>query len=80
MVKIPKHFYFRVHPMKHGTDVEIEDASDVDVVEAVRCKDCEHSENWYRDKRRCFLWSESGIGVFDDGFCNYAGRRIHEED
>lgn len=42
--------------------------------EIVRCKDCKHSEHWYRDKRRCFLWVEDGIDVFDDGFCNYAER------
>ena len=39
--------------------------------EIVRCKDCKHSEQWYGDKRRCFLWQEDGIGVFNDGFCNY---------
>ncbi len=43
--------------------------------EIIRCKDCKHSEHWYRDKRRCFLWHETGIGVFEDGFCNYAERR-----
>lgn len=43
--------------------------------EIVRCKDCNNSEHWYRDRRRCFLWSEDGVSVFDDGFCNYAERR-----
>lgn len=43
--------------------------------EIVRCKDCKHSKPWYRDKHRCFLWSETGIDVFEDGFCNYAERR-----
>ena len=47
----------------------------VDAVPVVRCKDCKHSEHWYRDKRRCFLWHETGIGVFEDGYCNYAERR-----
>lgn len=41
----------------------------------IRCKDCKHSEHWYRDKSRCFLWHEEGIDVFEDGFCNYAERR-----
>ncbi len=41
--------------------------------EIIRCKDCKHSEG-------CFLWAENGIGVFNDGFCNYAERRIHEKD
>lgn len=43
--------------------------------ELIRCKDCKHSEHWYRDRRRCFLWSEDGVSVFDDGFCSYAERR-----
>ena len=41
----------------------------------IRCKDCKYCEHWYADKGRCFLWHESGIDVFEDGFCNYAGRR-----
>lgn len=40
--------------------------------EIIRCKECKHSEHWYKDKRRCFLWAEDGIDVFDDGYCNYA--------
>lgn len=43
--------------------------------EIIRCKDCKNSEPWYRDRRRCFLWSEDGVSVFDDGFCNYAERK-----
>jgi len=41
----------------------------------VHCRDCKHSERWYGDKRRCFLWHETGIDVFDDGFCNYGERQ-----
>lgn len=40
--------------------------------EIIRCKECKHSEHWYKDKRRCFLWAEDGIDVFEDGYCNYA--------
>ena len=47
--------------------------------EIIRCKDCKHSEHWYGDKNRCFLWSEIGIGVFKDGFCSYAERRPDEQ-
>ena len=47
--------------------------------EIIRCKDCKHSEHWYRDKSRCFLWHEEGIDVFKDGFCNYAERRTDEQ-
>lgn len=51
------------------------DREDTIEPEIVRCKDCKHSEHWYRDKSRCFLWHEEGIDVFEDGFCNYAERR-----
>ena len=44
----------------------------------IRCKDCKNSEHWYRDRRICFLWSEDGVSVFDDGFCSYAERRTDE--
>lgn len=43
--------------------------------EIIRCKECKYSEHWYKDKRRCFLWHEAGIDVFEDGYCNYAERR-----
>lgn len=43
--------------------------------ELIRCKDCKNSEPWYRDRRRCFLWDEGGVAVWDDGFCNYAERK-----
>ena len=46
-----------------------------DVVPVVRCLDCKHSESWYRDKRRCFLWNETGIDVFEDGYCSYGERK-----
>lgn len=44
-------------------------------VEIIHCKDCKNSEHWYRDRRRCFVWAEEGVSVFDDGFCNYAERK-----
>lgn len=47
----------------------------VDAVPVIRCKDCRNSDPWYAYERRCFLWSENGISVFDDGFCNYAERK-----
>ena len=43
--------------------------------EIIRCKDCKHGEHWYRDNARCFLWHDTGIDVFEDGFCSYAERR-----
>ena len=44
----------------------------------VRCKDCKNSESWYGDRCRCFLWYESGIVTFNDGFCNYGVRKDGE--
>lgn len=46
--------------------------------EIIRCKECKYSEHWYKDKRRCFLWHEAGIDVFEDGYCNYAERKDNE--
>lgn len=42
MSKLPKYFYFRVRATRHGTAIEVEDASDCDVVEVVRCEDCKY--------------------------------------
>ena len=39
-MKPPAYYYFRVKTTKDG--LVIEDASDADVVEVVRCKDCVH--------------------------------------
>lgn len=47
--------------------------------EIIQCKECKHSKEWYKDKRRCFLWHEEGIDVFEDGYCNYAKRRMRGE-
>ena len=46
-----------------------------DLRSVVLCRDCKHSELWYGDKSRCFLWHEDGIDVFNDGFCNYGEKR-----
>lgn len=51
------------------------DAPTADVVEVVRCKNCKHSEHWYGDKQRCFLWHEDGIDVFETGYCSYGERK-----
>ena len=58
----------------HSGDLYYKDAK----AEIVRCKDCRHSEHWYRDKSRCFLWHEEGVDVFEDGFCSYAERRTND--
>lgn len=56
-------------------DEKLKSMPTVDAVPVIRCKDCKNSDPWYADERRCFLWSENGISVFDDGFCNYAERK-----
>lgn len=53
----------------------VENAPTVDAVPVVRCGECKHSEHWYGDRGRCFLWAEDGIGVFEDGFCSYGERK-----
>lgn len=47
MAELPKYFYFRVRPVivkGSLTEIQLEDASDADVVEVVRCRDCKHVE------------------------------------
>lgn len=46
----------------------------------VRCKDCKHSHPWYADRRICELWAETGVDVFNDGFCSYGERKDDGEE
>lgn len=39
-MRLPEYFYFRVKPDKEGMTITLEDASDADVVEVVRCCNC----------------------------------------
>lgn len=48
---------------------------DCPLIEIVRCGECKYSKEWYGDHRLCYLWSETGVGVFEDGFCSYGKRR-----
>ena len=82
MSKLPKYFYFRVKATRKGTAIEVEDASDCDVVEVVRCGGCRYSRDEYGDgecycKRpgRELQW----IGRRWDFFCA-AGRKKGEDD
>lgn len=52
--------------------IRIDDAPTVDVVEVVRCKDCEHYIN--HDKR-CGLLNH---GVPNEFFCKWGGRRCRD--
>lgn len=68
MSKLPKYFYFRVRATRHGTAIEVEDASDCDVVEVVRCKDCIYFDK-YIDCQKMYQW---------DGFCADWARNTYE--
>lgn len=61
---------------QYGISGVIDNAPTIDAVPVIRCKECKHSEPWYRDRRRCSMWDEEGdlVCVWDDGFCNYAER------
>lgn len=76
-MELPKYFYFRLHPVEKGTAVEIEDASDADVVEVVRCKDCKHyyfADNRIPQEQR-FTCDLDGDRWTADSFCSFAERR-----
>lgn len=68
MSNLPKYFYFRVKTTRKGTAIEVEDASDCDVVEVVRCKDCAKREYC----RTTNVWATVPD---DDWFCADAERR-----
>ena len=51
---------------------------DCPLIDIVTCGECKHSKEWYRDKRICNLWSDTGVSVFEDGFCSYGERRSDE--
>lgn len=79
-MEIPKFFYFRVRVIGIG-EVELEDASDVDVVEVVRCKDCVYCKRfndvWYlpkKDELLCTLHVEA-YHTDEDDFCSWGERR-----
>lgn len=90
-MKVPEYFYFRVKTVNHGTAIEVENASDADVVEVVRCKDCKHwmpydwmfSEVWQSPNIDDYPEDEIGCNYCDvhmksSDFCSRAERRRNE--
>ena len=82
MAKLPEFFHFQV---RSGlTKIEIQDVSDKDFVEVVRCRDCKHNmanipdiqdgininENW----NACQL-TELYDSVKPDDFCSHGKKR-----
>lgn len=72
MAELPKYFYFTVKLTKKGTAVEIEDRSETDVAEVVRCKDCKHIGT-----SDCVAY-EAFWTLGDDGYCSLGERREDE--
>lgn len=75
-MKLPKYFYFRVK----ASNLEIEDASNEDVVEVVRCKDCKHASNEPFRGKDCWIcnktwWRRSEGMKQDNYFCADGERR-----
>lgn len=72
-MELPKYFYFRVKSVNNGTAIEVEDASNVDVVEVVRCKDCVYWEQATDNSGNCNRAFEITAYVCD--FCSYGERK-----
>ncbi len=70
-MKPPKYFYFRVNADKNG--ITLEDASDADVVEVVRCYDCVHAEESLVSG---FVYcNEMERARIKEGFCAWGEKR-----
>ena len=69
---------FQCESAKQSRENSVEIKRSSQDLEIIHCRDCRHSEHWYGDKYRCFLWYEDGISVLEDGFCNYARRRTND--
>lgn len=80
-MELPKYFYFRLHPSEKGTAVEIEDASDADVVEIIRCKDCKYGVDYYHEGDCYCLNPKWGMTYFRGSwefYCAEAERRTDD--
>ena len=68
-MEFPKYFYFKINVIDHGCGVEVEDASDLDVVEVVRCKDCKHAikDKVLKDRYDCQMLD---MYVSPNGYCS----------
>ena len=76
-MKLPKYFYYRLH-MKDYRTIEVEDASDTDVAEVVRCANCEEWEPGTIDAHDNFnppmcKWLKKPMHAND--YCSYGKRK-----
>ena len=76
-MEAPKYFYFRVKTVNHGTALELENASDADVVEVVRCKDCKYARLTNDGScKYCDIWFPDEAEYMDgDYYCASAERK-----
>ena len=65
-MKAPKYLYFRVKT--DGTALDIEDASDVDVMEVVRCRNCRYYNS---EEKECLDLLGHGRRWEEDDYCSY---------
>ena len=77
MSKLPKYFHFRV--LERITKIGIQDVSDHDFVEVVRCRACKHSDTFSSDcTEATFPLKCLSIrygGVYPDWFCEHGEKR-----
>ncbi len=86
-MKPPKYFYFRIKTDSKASKIILEDASGCDVVEVVRCKDCEYfdTDAWRTvdgvplivAHNVCRKWA-GGCMTEPNGYCSSGTRRKHE--
>lgn len=74
-MQIPKYFYFRVKTDRKGLTVIIEDASDVDVAEVVRCKDCRAYGEMLPDKDNRMICHKWALNFEPNHYCSYGARK-----
>lgn len=74
-MKLPRYFYFRV--LQGFDGVALEDASEVDVVEVVRCKDCKYCEwtsNRVPEEQTWWCYKHYTETGYND-YCSYGERK-----
>ena len=54
----------------------IENQPAADVVEVVRCKDCEYMKNAKVNKKGFMICSASGMEITDNDYCSYGERNV----
>ena len=85
MAALPKYFYFRVKSINKGTGMLLEDASDADVVEVVRCQDCIYGEidcDGFPDVPAYFYCKLGGTRCGWNPalhYCSYGRRRLNHD-